>query len=745
PKTPTRLEQKVEGGLERDDGLALLVFKDKEAELIDKNGVVLETMAQHPNGHLCGQCKETHYSHWKPTNLRGIPGEMLTATEKFRGKLVTHRREPRGWVAFENGQDKYQVEWSVRDLDGDGFDEVYLLDFAGKTLTLQRDPAACLRQQLIPHHKALSARKGAALTLTQGVKNAALQKHIKAQIAAQGKKATGLSDQVFAPLLAMVDDVREAAEVLYKALDTVQESFPERVVVKDVKLARSELDRLKKVYLSENYSVKKYPFAKAMKEGHVESYGEFLARDDIPGGQTHPNQPYLRNLIGCHMQMAREVGLAPILRERVLNLVEQMLDLVEAPSVWLTVSAKERNDGYFKVKESVSEDCVVNNHVNDGMRKKLAALEKSWKLGAFEWSTGPSDSIYDLEIRGIRKWGDVTLKATFGVEQGDSMVMQDEPFMGGPLNAVVSALDKLNTVAFWEESHEGEPKRAWGGTKDNPWATLDEWMLPEEIDSMRREVAKLRKLEPSETTVGPAAHPGLLALMARTWGFREDTAKVLAALLLQPMFDRERLGNWSGIESKKLLPHFKKLIAAKLLEKAEQNEYLFTTPKIKSRGYGRGPTTAFKRLFFTIATMEGNRENGRTRVALRFSEADVLRHYLMTVGKVKAEAIDEALTSSPVVPTTDTKAASKKKATKKTVSKKATAATMTGTRYFKLSDGSSHKFWEITLAASQHTVRYGRIGANGQSKTKSFGTDTAAQTDADKLIRQKTNKGYEEH
>ena len=42
------------------------------------------------------------------------------------------------------------------------------------------------------------------------------------------------------------------------------------------------------------------------------------------------------------------------------------------------------------------------------------------------------------------------------------------------------------------------------------------------------------------------------------------------------------------------------------------------------------------------------------------------------------------------------------------------------------------------------TVRYGRLGTNGQSKTKTFGDDDAAQAYADKLIEEKTEKGYEE-
>lgn len=67
-----------------------------------------------------------------------------------------------------------------------------------------------------------------------------------------------------------------------------------------------------------------------------------------------------------------------------------------------------------------------------------------------------------------------------------------------------------------------------------------------------------------------------------------------------------------------------------------------------------------------------------------------------------------------------------------------------GTRYFELSDGKSHKFWEIRVGGASHTVRYGRIGTNGTTKTKDFADAAVATADATKLVEQKVKKGYEE-
>lgn len=57
-------------------------------------------------------------------------------------------------------------------------------------------------------------------------------------------------------------------------------------------------------------------------------------------------------------------------------------------------------------------------------------------------------------------------------------------------------------------------------------------------------------------------------------------------------------------------------------------------------------------------------------------------------------------------------------------------------------DSTSNKFWNIELAGDSHTVTYGRAGTDGQSKTKSFADEAAAKKDFEKLIAEKTKKGY---
>lgn len=65
-------------------------------------------------------------------------------------------------------------------------------------------------------------------------------------------------------------------------------------------------------------------------------------------------------------------------------------------------------------------------------------------------------------------------------------------------------------------------------------------------------------------------------------------------------------------------------------------------------------------------------------------------------------------------------------------------------RRFELVEGSSSKFWEVEMAGCDVTVRFGRLGTNGQSKTKSFASVAAAQKEHDALVKEKTGKGYGE-
>lgn len=67
-----------------------------------------------------------------------------------------------------------------------------------------------------------------------------------------------------------------------------------------------------------------------------------------------------------------------------------------------------------------------------------------------------------------------------------------------------------------------------------------------------------------------------------------------------------------------------------------------------------------------------------------------------------------------------------------------------GVRRFEMIEGNASKFWEVRCSDCELSVKFGRIGTAAQTKTKEFDEPTEARAKRDKLIREKTKKGYEE-
>lgn len=72
------------------------------------------------------------------------------------------------------------------------------------------------------------------------------------------------------------------------------------------------------------------------------------------------------------------------------------------------------------------------------------------------------------------------------------------------------------------------------------------------------------------------------------------------------------------------------------------------------------------------------------------------------------------------------------------------AAGAGGFRRFEFVDDKSSKFWEVSHSGSDMTTRWGRVGSNGQSKTKTFADEATAAKQTAKLIEEKTGEGYAE-
>jgi outer membrane protein assembly factor BamB/predicted DNA-binding WGR domain protein len=65
--------------------------------------------------------------------------------------------------------------------------------------------------------------------------------------------------------------------------------------------------------------------------------------------------------------------------------------------------------------------------------------------------------------------------------------------------------------------------------------------------------------------------------------------------------------------------------------------------------------------------------------------------------------------------------------------------------YLELSEegDGSHKFYEVTVKGKELTIRYGRIGDQGQTSASKFPTPEKARAEAEKKIQEKMRKGYE--
>ncbi|QYN43894.1 WGR domain-containing protein [Gilliamella sp. ESL0441] len=65
-------------------------------------------------------------------------------------------------------------------------------------------------------------------------------------------------------------------------------------------------------------------------------------------------------------------------------------------------------------------------------------------------------------------------------------------------------------------------------------------------------------------------------------------------------------------------------------------------------------------------------------------------------------------------------------------------------KYLEYSDLQSNKFWYITQQDESLTIVFGKVGTKGQTQVKTFSSPADAEKEANKLIKSKIKKGYEE-
>lgn len=60
--------------------------------------------------------------------------------------------------------------------------------------------------------------------------------------------------------------------------------------------------------------------------------------------------------------------------------------------------------------------------------------------------------------------------------------------------------------------------------------------------------------------------------------------------------------------------------------------------------------------------------------------------------------------------------------------------------YLEYKDEKSHKFWQIKVVGESYTVTFGKVGTEGQSRTKSFALAETAKEEAEYQIKSKMKK-----
>ncbi len=141
--------------------------------------------------------------------------------------------------------------------------------------------------------------------------------------------------------------------------------------------------------------------------------------------------------------------------------------------------------------------------------------------------------------------------------------------------------------------------------------------------------------------------------------------------------------------------------------------------------------------------------NGQTQLKELGSPAAARNEYdrLVAEKTKKGYALAGAKPPKPATVATPTTSATAKAARAKPAqsarANPATSAPATAGMYFEFRDGSSSKFWEVTLEGKTVTTRYGKIGSDGQSTPKAYSSAATAKIEHDKLVAEKTKKGYE--
>lgn len=152
------------------------------------------------------------------------------------------------------------------------------------------------------------------------------------------------------------------------------------------------------------------------------------------------------------------------------------------------------------------------------------------------------------------------------------------------------------------------------------------------------------------------------------------------------------------------------------------------------------------RLFLPFADDDPKSAEILSKVLLLARDEEIMDPMILDQLGAPVKKRPATVQESPKATTDITKSSNKGSGTKPDKSSLAdNIANMTGgKRRFEFSEGKSNKFWEIELSGNSVITSWGRIGTAGQSLTKQCASEQKAKELYNKLIEEKTGKGYSE-
>lgn len=136
--------------------------------------------------------------------------------------------------------------------------------------------------------------------------------------------------------------------------------------------------------------------------------------------------------------------------------------------------------------------------------------------------------------------------------------------------------------------------------------------------------------------------------------------------------------------------------------------------------------------------------NPNAPIPTRKKKVEVIASVPATSAPVKPAAPAPKVEDAKPVPASKPVAAAAATVSPNPISSGGSTMAATPKRYFEFVDGTSNKFWEVWMDGTDVTTQWGKIGTGGQTKTKSFADEAKAKKEYDKLVAEKTGKGYTE-